>query len=125
MQAARPLADHSTRRRRGTRRDAAELTRLVQAVTNGDNRAWNALVDEFAGLVWAVARAHRTTSRRIRSRRATLHVPVRSGALTARAARHLRLSVVSDLVTRLFLCLLATQIVMAIVAPIARARCII
>ena len=59
MQAAPTLADRSTRRGSGTRRDAAGLTRLVRAAGNGDQSAWNALVDEFGGLVWAVARAHR------------------------------------------------------------------
>jgi RNA polymerase sigma factor (sigma-70 family) len=59
MQAAPTLADRSTRRGGATRRDAAEVTRLVRAATSGDHSAWNALVEEFGGLVWAVARAHR------------------------------------------------------------------
>lgn len=32
---------------------------LVCAAAQGDQRAWDALVDEFASLVWNVARAHR------------------------------------------------------------------
>jgi RNA polymerase sigma factor (sigma-70 family) len=41
------------------RRDGAAVTRLVHDAARGDHAAWDALVDEFAGLVWAVARAHR------------------------------------------------------------------
>jgi RNA polymerase sigma factor (sigma-70 family) len=59
MQAAPTLAHCSTRPRGGARCDAAEVTRLVRAAGNGDQSAWNALVEEFGGLVWAVARAHR------------------------------------------------------------------
>lgn len=32
---------------------------LVRAAAAGDQRAWNDLVDRFAGLVWGVARKHR------------------------------------------------------------------
>lgn len=32
---------------------------LVSAAAGGDQQAWDALVDEFASLVWNVARAHR------------------------------------------------------------------
>jgi RNA polymerase sigma factor (sigma-70 family) len=35
------------------------VARLVSAAATGDARAWNTLVDEFGGLVWAVVRAHR------------------------------------------------------------------
>ncbi|HZG95557.1 MAG TPA: sigma-70 family RNA polymerase sigma factor, partial [Mycobacteriales bacterium] len=35
------------------------LTELVRAAADGDQRAWNALVDRFSRLVWAVARQHR------------------------------------------------------------------
>src|SRR4051794_3498545 len=35
------------------------LAPLVHAAAGGDEAAWNALVDRFSGLVWAVARAHR------------------------------------------------------------------
>jgi RNA polymerase sigma factor (sigma-70 family) len=54
MDAARP-----TRRAIAERRDATVVTHLVGAAAGGDQRAWDALVDEFGGLVWAVARAHR------------------------------------------------------------------
>jgi RNA polymerase sigma factor (sigma-70 family) len=35
------------------------ITRLVGGAIAGDERAWNALVSEFGGMIWAVARAHR------------------------------------------------------------------
>jgi RNA polymerase sigma factor (sigma-70 family) len=35
------------------------VTKLVQDAASGDLRAWNALVDEFGGMLWAIARAHR------------------------------------------------------------------
>lgn len=41
------------------RRTPAQVARLVRAATRGDRGAWNALVDEFGGMVWAIARAHR------------------------------------------------------------------
>jgi RNA polymerase sigma factor (sigma-70 family) len=50
------------RRTRGTgreRRGPAAVTRMVRAAASGDHRAWDTLVDEFGGLVWAIARAHR------------------------------------------------------------------
>ena len=37
----------------------AGLTELVLSAADGDQEAWDALVDRFAGLVWAVARGHR------------------------------------------------------------------
>jgi RNA polymerase sigma factor (sigma-70 family) len=52
-------AERRTRRAAGERRDPVTITRLVQAAASGDHGAWDALVDEFGGLVWAVARAHR------------------------------------------------------------------
>jgi RNA polymerase sigma factor (sigma-70 family) len=35
------------------------ISRLVGAAIAGDERAWNALVSEFGGMIWAVARAYR------------------------------------------------------------------
>jgi RNA polymerase sigma factor (sigma-70 family) len=32
---------------------------MVRAAADGDRSAWNALVDRYTGLLWAVARAHR------------------------------------------------------------------
>ncbi|BCJ65623.1 RNA polymerase sigma factor [Polymorphospora rubra] len=37
----------------------ADSSTLVAAATAGDRDAWNALVDRYAGLVWATARAFR------------------------------------------------------------------
>jgi RNA polymerase sigma factor (sigma-70 family) len=48
-----------TRHSTGARRDGATVSRLVSAAARGDHAAWDALVDEFGGLVWAVTRAHR------------------------------------------------------------------
>jgi RNA polymerase sigma factor (sigma-70 family) len=38
---------------------ADTLAERVNAAVAGDQRAWNALIDQFGGLIWAVARAHR------------------------------------------------------------------
>jgi RNA polymerase sigma factor (sigma-70 family) len=35
------------------------LEELVRAAADGDQAAWDAIVDRFQGLVWATARAHR------------------------------------------------------------------
>ncbi len=36
-----------------------ELSRLVQLAADGDQRAWNDLVDRYSGLLWATCRAFR------------------------------------------------------------------
>jgi len=36
-----------------------ETAELVRAAGTGDQRSWDALVERFSGLLWAVARAHR------------------------------------------------------------------
>jgi RNA polymerase sigma factor (sigma-70 family) len=51
--------EEKTTRRTAARRDPATVARMASAAATGDERAWNALVDEFGGLVWAVVRAHR------------------------------------------------------------------
>jgi RNA polymerase sigma factor (sigma-70 family) len=51
--------EERTTRRTAARRDPATVARMASAAATGDERAWNALVDEFGGLVWAVVRAHR------------------------------------------------------------------
>jgi RNA polymerase sigma factor (sigma-70 family) len=58
---AQALMDPRPRTRRAgrERRDGATVTRIVGAAAAGDHGAWDALVDEFGGLVWAIARAHR------------------------------------------------------------------
>ena len=42
-----------------TRKPPFEVGRLVERAADGDHDAWNELVDEFADLVWAIARSHR------------------------------------------------------------------
>jgi RNA polymerase sigma factor (sigma-70 family) len=44
---------------RASRREPAAVAALVVAARDDDESAWNGLVDEFGGLVWSVARAHR------------------------------------------------------------------
>src|SRR4051794_40988791 len=39
--------------------EAAEVTVLVHRAAEGDPAAWNAIVDEYAGLLWSVARGFR------------------------------------------------------------------
>lgn len=41
------------------RLDADQLSGLLQAAAQGDQNAWNQLVDQFNGLLWAITRAHR------------------------------------------------------------------
>jgi RNA polymerase sigma factor (sigma-70 family) len=46
-------------RRPSGRKSDQEIARLVARAADGDQRAWNALEQQFGGLVWAIARAHR------------------------------------------------------------------
>jgi RNA polymerase sigma factor (sigma-70 family) len=39
--------------------DGIDVGALVRRAAGGDQAAWNTLVDEYAGRVWAVARSHR------------------------------------------------------------------
>ena len=34
-----------------------DITRIVSAAANGDQRAWDQIVERYSGLLWAVARA--------------------------------------------------------------------
>src|SRR3954463_12095305 len=43
-------------------RPTGGLAELVHAAADGDQEAWDALVDRFAGLVWSIARAHRLSA---------------------------------------------------------------
>lgn len=43
-----------------TERDAG-VAQLVRAAAGGDQKAWDSLVERYAGLVWAVIRGHRLT----------------------------------------------------------------
>jgi RNA polymerase sigma factor (sigma-70 family) len=72
---------------------------LFLAVRRGDPGAWDALVDRFAGRVWAVARAHRLSNAdaedvsqvtwlRLVTHIDTIRDPERVGAWLATTARH-------------------------------------
>ena len=74
------------------------VARLVASASGGEQNAWNELVDEFGGLVWAVTRAHRlgdadaadvaqTTWLRLVQCLDRLHDPARVGAWLATTAR--------------------------------------
>lgn len=39
--------------------DSAQLPGLLRAAAQGDQKAWDQLVDQFNGLLWAITRAHR------------------------------------------------------------------
>jgi RNA polymerase sigma factor (sigma-70 family) len=76
----------------------ARITELVAAAAAGDQRAWNGLVGQFGGMVWAVARAHRlrdadaadvsqTTWMRLLEHLSELKDPARVGAWLATTAR--------------------------------------
>jgi RNA polymerase sigma factor (sigma-70 family) len=43
-------------------REVSDVGSLVRAAADGDQHAWNQLVDEFASTVWAIARGHRLNS---------------------------------------------------------------
>ncbi len=47
------------RRLAGGRLTGDEVGRLVRSAAAGDDRGWDALVDEFSGMIWAVARTYR------------------------------------------------------------------
>src|SRR6266508_851017 len=53
-------ADHGSGRRLDRDHTAAlvETPELVARATNGDQVAWDQLVERYGGMVWAVARAH-------------------------------------------------------------------
>jgi RNA polymerase sigma factor (sigma-70 family) len=80
------------------RRSSEEVTKLVHAAAGGDELAWDALVGEFAGMIWAVARAHRladadaadvaqATWLRLLEHLKQLNDPARVGAWLATTAR--------------------------------------
>jgi RNA polymerase sigma factor (sigma-70 family) len=56
---ARTRTRHMTNR---SRRPGEDVTRLVALATESDQVAWNALVDEFGGVVWAATRAYRLSA---------------------------------------------------------------
>ncbi|HLY48738.1 MAG TPA: sigma-70 family RNA polymerase sigma factor, partial [Solirubrobacteraceae bacterium] len=74
------------------------MAELVRRATQGDQQAWNGLVDRFAATVWAIARAHRlneasaadvsqTTWLRLVEHLDTIKQPERVGAWLATTAR--------------------------------------
>ena len=71
---------------------------MVRSAGAGDARAWDRLVEEFAGMVWAIARAHRLSTAdaadvaqrtwlRLFERLDTIREPDRVGAWLATVAR--------------------------------------
>ena len=77
---------------------ADDVARLVARAVDGDQLAWNALVDEFAGVVWAATRAYRlnradaadvvqTTWMRLVQNADRIKDPTRLGAWLATTAR--------------------------------------
>ena len=48
--------------------DAAEVTGLVRRAAQGDQRAWQGIVDEYSGLVWSVARGDDAAARTLGER---------------------------------------------------------
>ena len=78
--------------------DTLSVAALVRAAASGDRAAWDALVDQYASLVWSVTRAHRlsdadaadvsqTTWLRLVERLDGLREPERVGAWLATTAR--------------------------------------
>jgi RNA polymerase sigma factor (sigma-70 family) len=78
---------------------APDVPSLVRAATDGDQEAWNALVDTFAGLVWSVVRSHniygaeaadisQTVWLRCVEHIGRLREPERLGAWLATTAKH-------------------------------------
>ena len=76
----------------------SEVAELVRAAAEGDQAAWNGLVDRYNGLVWSVARSHRlaaadasdvvqTTWLRLVEKLGRLQEPERVGAWLATTAR--------------------------------------
>lgn len=81
-----------------TRLEGEEVAHLVRAAATGHQRAWERLVEEFSGLIWAVARAHRlsktdaadvaqTTWLRVVEHIDRMQNPARLGAWVATTAR--------------------------------------
>src|SRR5262245_460293 len=75
------------------------LDELVRAAAEGDEAAWDAIVDRFQGLVWATARAHRlsqadaadvaqTTWLRLVEQLDRIREPEKLGSWLATTARH-------------------------------------
>jgi RNA polymerase sigma factor (sigma-70 family) len=85
--------------------ESGPLVDLVRRASEGDQAAWNAIVDRFAGTVWAIARAHRlneataadvsqTTWLRLVEHLDRIERPERLGAWLATTARRESLRVI-------------------------------
>lgn len=79
--------------------DQGRIAVLVRAAADGNDEAWEQLVDHFAGLVWAVARGHglsaadaadvsQSTWLRLAENVASIRQPERVGAWLATTARN-------------------------------------
>ena len=95
----RPRGRESRDRERGQHASEPSLTELARDAGAGDVAAWNAIVDRFAGLVWAIARRHRlsdadaadvsqTTWLRLVEHLDRIEDPDRIGGWLATTARH-------------------------------------
>jgi RNA polymerase sigma factor (sigma-70 family) len=84
-----------------------EVAKLVKSAARGDQRGWDALVQEFGGMIWAVARGHRlrdadaadvaqATWLRLLEHLKQLNDPARVGAWLATTARRECLRVLRD-----------------------------
>ncbi|MBV9310654.1 MAG: sigma-70 family RNA polymerase sigma factor [Solirubrobacterales bacterium] len=91
----------------GGRLSSEQVAGLVESAASGEQRAWDALVREFGGLVWAVTRAHRlgdgdaadvaqATWLRLFEHLHRLNDPSRVGAWLATTARRECLRVLHD-----------------------------
>jgi RNA polymerase sigma factor (sigma-70 family) len=85
--------------------NAAEIGELLARVDTGDERAWDELVERFAGLVWSVARSYRlspastedvvqTVWLRLAEYSSRIRQPERLAAWLATATRHEALRVI-------------------------------
>jgi RNA polymerase sigma factor (sigma-70 family) len=79
--------------------DPEEVGRLVRAAAAGDSAAWKAIVENFSGLIWSVARGYglshadgadvfQTTWLRLTEHLDRITSPERVGAWLATTARH-------------------------------------
>jgi RNA polymerase sigma factor (sigma-70 family) len=93
------LASGSMSGLRASGRDPSAIAALVRAAREDDEGAWNELVDEFGGLVWSIARAHRlspsdaadlsqTTWLRLAEHLGRIREPERIGGWLAATARN-------------------------------------
>jgi RNA polymerase sigma factor (sigma-70 family) len=98
LRTATPLRPVDAASRARGRMDPAVVAHLVERAADGDERAWRSLVGEFAGLIWAVTRAHRldhadaadvvqATFARLVEHLDRLQQPERAGAWIATTAR--------------------------------------